>query len=220
MINTTFDLPTNRSLKVLCLGAHCDDIEIGCGGTLIELKRHCPDTNVRWTVFSSNNTRQAESETAANRILGGGVELSFHDFRDGHFPKLYGTIKDEFEKLKTEFDPDVIFTHYRQDHHQDHRVISEITSSTFRSHLILEYEIPKYDGDLGNPGTFVPLSKDVCAEKAKIIVEAHRSEGSKHWFSEETFMSLLRLRGVQCRSDSGYAEAFYCSKLCLSLEHV
>jgi LmbE family N-acetylglucosaminyl deacetylase len=202
------------------LGAHCDDIEIGCGGTLIELSRHRPGANVKWIVFSSNETRQRESEIAANRIFGDNVELSFHAFRDGHFPDLHGAIKDEFESLKKEFDPDVIFTHYRHDSHQDHRVISEVTSSTFRSHLILEYEIPKYDGDLGNPGTFVPLPKEICAEKAEIIVDANQSERGKHWFSEETFMSLMRIRGIQCRSISGYAEAFYCSKLCLSLEHI
>ena len=220
MIKTLFDSPSDRTLNVLCLGAHCDDIEIGCGGTLLELRRQREKVNLKWVVFSSDAERQSESVAAASEILKSDVVTSFHSFRDGYFPAEYGELKKKFESLKTAFDPDVIFTHYQHDYHQDHRVISEITSSTFRSHLILEYEIPKYDGDLGNPSVFVPLTKETSMKKARIVVEANQSQREKHWFTEDTFLSLMRLRGVQCGAVDGYAEAFYNRKQCLSLKHI
>lgn len=220
MILTRFDPPDNRPLRVLCIGAHCDDIEIGCGGSLLELHQKHANLEVRWAVFSSNETRRRETERAARDIHGNDVDLVIHRNKDGYFPAEYGAIKDQFEQLKKAGEPDLIFTHYRQDYHQDHRVISELTASTFRSHLILEYEIPKYDGDLGNPTNFVPLDKGTCERKAEVIVSANESQSDKQWFSADTFMALMRLRGVQCNSATGYAEAFYCSKLCLSLEHI
>jgi LmbE family N-acetylglucosaminyl deacetylase len=220
MIKTLFESSNSQPLKVLCLGAHCDDIEIGCGGTLLRLREQARDLQLTWVVFSSDTTRSSESRAAANAILQGGCDISFHTFRDGYFPADYGALKDEFEKMKTVFCPDVVFTHYRHDHHQDHRIIAELTASTYRSHLILEYEIPKYDGDLGNPPVFVPLAKETCDEKARIITDANVSQRQKQWFSKETFMSLMRLRGIQCNSSTGYAEAFYCHKICLSLENV
>lgn len=205
---------------MLCLGAHCDDIEIGCGGTLLELRQKQESVKCNWVVFSSNSERRKESCDAAEQVLRDSVETSFHEYKDGYFPSEYRALKDEFENLKSTLNPDVIFTHYQHDYHQDHRIISEITASTFRSHLILEYEIPKYDGDLGNPAVFVPLSTDNCKEKARIVVDVNVSQRTKQWFSEETFLSLMRLRGVQCNSATGHAEAFYCRKMCMSLENI
>ena len=220
MIPTVFDFPADRSPKVLCLGAHCDDIEIGCGGTLLELCRRRREVDVRWVIFAADDERKKESQSAASAVHGSSCVPTFHAFRDGYFPGAYTEIKEQFEDLKIQFDPDLIFTHYQYDHHQDHRVISELTWSTFRSHSILEYEIPKYDGDLGKPSVFMPLARDVGIRKSKLIVESNISQRKKRWFTEDTFLSLLRLRGIQCNAPDGYAEAFYSKKSVISLENL
>jgi LmbE family N-acetylglucosaminyl deacetylase len=202
-------------LKVLALGAHCDDIEIGCGGTLLALLTARPATDVTWVVFSSTPQREREARAGAELFLAAGhgrkdVQILRH--RDGFFPYEGAQVKESFERLK-DVRPDVVFTHCREDRHQDHRTVSDLTWNTWRDHFILEYEIPKYDGDLGSPNCFVPLDEDFCARKVGAICDMYRSERHKPWFTEDTFLALMRLRGVEC--GSRYAEAFYCRKVSL-----
>jgi LmbE family N-acetylglucosaminyl deacetylase len=203
--------------RVLCLGAHSDDIEIGCGGTVVELVRRYPRLSVLWVVFSAERKRAAEAQASARFFLKGlkRPRVVIHNFRGSFFPFQGEAIKESFEELKETFRPDLVFTHYRDDRHQDHRVISDLTWNTFRNHLILEYEIPKYDGDLGNPNFYVPLEESVCRRKSEHICTFFKSQADKHWFSADTFLALMRLRGIECVSNSKYAEAFYCRKLVL-----
>jgi len=201
-------------LKILCLGAHCDDIEIGAGGTILQLLAGNRNLAVTWVVFSSNKERSQEARSSAELFLKRAAkkETIIENFRDGYFPFDGQKIKDFIETLKA-ISPDVVFTHTRKDAHQDHRQICELTWNTFRNHLILEYEIPKYDGDMGQPNVFSPLEKDICTEKNRIILESFGSQQAKKWFSENTFFALMRLRGMECNAPSGYAEAFYGRKL-------
>jgi LmbE family N-acetylglucosaminyl deacetylase len=211
------ELGLDKVGSILCLGAHADDIEIGCGGMLLKLARDKPDVNVRWVVFSGEGRRAREARDAARGFLQGLTRsrVSVNDFRDGFFPHDWKQIKLCFERLKTTFEPDVVLTHYRDDRHQDHRVLSDLTWNTFRRHLILEYEIPKYDGDLGSPNVFVHLDPEICRTKADLASRSFKSQSEKHWFTAETFMGLMRLRGMECGSPTRYAEAFYCRKLVL-----
>jgi len=199
---------------LLCLGAHSDDLEIGCGGTILHLTRTHPNLNVHWIVFSGAEERGAEAKQSADKFLAKAKskQVFVKEYRDGFFPYTGGRIKDEFESLKKLGSPDLIFTHCRNDLHQDHRLINELTWNTFRDHLILEYEIPKYDGDLGAPNLFVPLEEDIVKEKVDILTTVFRSQKDKHWFSEVLFRGVMRLRGMEC-ARSGYAEAFYSRKL-------
>ena len=198
--------------NVLCLGAHADDIEIGCGGTVLKLIRNRPTLNIRWIVFSAGGPRVKEARASAGAFLAGArSKIDIKRFRDSFFPSQAEEIKNCFESIKQDFQPDVVFTHYRDDRHQDHRVLSDLTWNTFRNHLILEYEIPKYDGDMGIPNFFVSLDQSVCAAKVGNILRFFQSQADKHWFSEETFMSLMRLRGIECAST--HAEAFFCRKM-------
>jgi LmbE family N-acetylglucosaminyl deacetylase len=203
--------------RILCLGSHCDDIEIGCGGTILRLLREYPEIEIYWLVFSSTPVRKKEAARAASLFLASAKKkkVAIRNYRDSFFPSQQAQIKGEFEKLKKTFVPDVILTHFRHDLHQDHRVICELTWNTFRSHLILEYEIPKYDGDLGAPNFFVGLDRATCERKAKHILDAFASQRSKQWFTEETFLALPRIRGIEANSRSGYAEGFYCRKFVL-----
>jgi LmbE family N-acetylglucosaminyl deacetylase len=205
-------------LQVLCLGAHADDIEIGCGGTLLTLAEQRPDSHFHWIVLAAARERRREAELSAEHFLksGGRRTVVLREFRESYFPYVGAELKDYFETLK-EIRPDLVLTHHRQDLHQDHRLVSELTWNTFRDQLILEYEIPKYDGDLGTPNVFVPLERDVCERKVAYLMQAFETQRGRHWFTEETFRSLLRLRGVECRAPSGYAEAFHGRKLALSL---
>jgi len=210
----------HRSLKsVLCLGSHCDDIEIGCGGTIIRLTEEYPEASFHWVVFSSDQTRADEARRSADRFLKKIVPKSvvIKDFRGSFFQFIGAEIKEYFEQLKGEVSPDVIFTHYGKDLHQDHRLISELTWNSFRNHLILEYEIPKYDGDFGSPNVFVHLDKSVCKRKLHTILNIFRTQKDKQWFSRELFLSVLRVRGMESNAPSTYAEAFYCRKLILGL---
>jgi LmbE family N-acetylglucosaminyl deacetylase len=211
------DTPVRR---VLALGAHADDIEIGCGATVLALTRARPDLEVTWVVFGATGAREAEARRSAETFLSGagGADISVHALRDGYFPHAGGQLKDLFEELKTRLEPDVIFTHGRHDLHQDHRAVCELTWNTWRRHLVLEYEIPKYDGDLGSPNIFVPIGGELAREKSKLIVEAFPSQHAKHWFDEELFLSLMRIRGMEAPSATGYAEAFTCRKLSLLVE--
>ena len=218
MLELNLPSPLETPLRVLCLGAHCDDIEIGCGGTILTLIDRFADVSVDWCVFSSTAERAIEARRSAEIFLEGAEEskIVVKSYRDGFFPFDGGQIKDDFEALKSLPRPDLILTHCRDDRHQDHRVISDLTWNTYRDHLILEYEIPKYDGDLGQPNLFVPLQEEVCSKKIETILASYPSQGKKNWFDDLTFQSLLRLRGVESNSPSRFAEAFYCRKAVLS----
>jgi len=197
------------------LGAHSDDIEIGCGGTILRLIREYPRLSFYWIVFGSAKQRTAEAWQSADRFLrrAQAKAVVVKGFRDGYFPYVGGEIKDYFEQLKQEISPDLIFTHYRNDLHQDHRLVCELTWNTFRDHLILEYEIPKYDGDLGAPNVFVHLDAAICRRKIKYLLQYFQTQKNRHWFTADTFSALMRLRGVESRSPSTYAEAFYGRKV-------
>jgi len=201
--------------RILCLGAHCDDIEIGCGGMILRLLQEDSEREIYWRVFSSSSVRKREALNGARLFLerAKSQKVVIRSYHDSFFPALQKQIKMEFEKIKNEFDPDLILTHYRHDQHQDHRIICELTWNTFRNHLILEYEIPKYDGDMGQPSVFVPLESNVCQRKVGYIMNVFQSQHEKRWFQKDTFLSLMRLRGMECNAPSGYAEAFYCRKL-------
>lgn len=204
----------DRPLRILCLGAHCDDIEIGCGATLRRLIARENGTEIAWHVFSSSPVRAAEAEASAAKFLDGATSthVDIQSFRNGYFPYTAAEIKDYFETLKSGLKPDIVFTHYGNDRHQDHRTISELTWNTFRNHQILEYEIAKYDGDLGAPNFFTPVNTADANFKVTTILECFSTQSSKQWFDERTFYALMRLRGVECNSESGYAEAFYARK--------
>lgn len=208
-----------RRLCVLCLGAHADDIEIGCGAFLLELIRSRPATEVHWVVFSASGPRQREARRGADLFLDGSAHsrVILKQFRDGFFPSQFAPIKRVFEQLKRTVTPDLVLTHYRDDRHQDHRVLSDLAWNTWRDHLILEYEIPKYDGDLGTPNLFVPIARDICDRKLALLETVFATQRDKHWFDRETFRGLMRLRGMECRSKSGYAEAFYTRKSTLRI---
>lgn len=203
-------------LRILCLGSHSDDIEIGCGGTILRLAEQYPGATFHWVVFSATDVRAEEAQRAASLFTSSGRLEGpvIKTFKDGFLPFAGSEVKAVFEELK-DISPDVIFTHNRKDAHQDHRLIADLTWNTFRDHLILEYEIPKYDGDLGQPTFFVPLKTETYQHKIRLIMETFQSQRSKHWFQQETFLSLMRLRGMECNAPSGYAEAFYCRKLVL-----
>lgn len=218
MIGLQLGRPVGAGLRVLCLGAHSDDIEIGCGGTLLRLLRERGDVSVTWVVFSGNETREQEARRSAELFLrdAASAEVVTHRFRDGFFPYNGGEIKEAFEALKrcTEA-PDLVFTHQRADLHQDHRTLAELTWNTFRDHLVLEYEIPKYDGGLTTPNLFVALDEHARREKVEHLMAAFATQRDKRWFSPETFEGLMRLRGVECASPTGYAEGFHAKKVVL-----
>lgn len=206
-------------LKVLCLGAHPDDIEIGCGGTVLRLLAEHPGSSCWWTVLSGAGTaREREAQDAAGRFLAraGRRAVSVQGFRDGHFPVALTGLKEALEELRGRCEPDLIFSHCRDDRHQDHRAVSDVTLQTFRDHLVLEYEVPKWDGDLGVPNCFVALPDAVRREKVAHLLAAFPSQRAKRWFGEETFQALMRLRGVESGASEGYAEAFYARKALLS----
>lgn len=214
MLSFIFKNITSR-LKIMCLGAHSDDIEIGCGGTLLRLIDDYKDLNFYWVVFGSSQRRMDEAKESAEDILQPvkNKQIFVKGFKDGFFPYNGAEIKLYFEQMKNEYNPDIIFTHYRQDLHQDHRLISELTWNTFRNHLILEYEIPKYDGDFGSPNLFFNLAEPICRKKIQHIITHFDSQSEKYWFKEETFFALLRLRGIESRATEEYAEGFYCRKI-------
>jgi LmbE family N-acetylglucosaminyl deacetylase len=215
MLKIAFDKAKDSPLSILCLGAHSDDIEIGCGGTLLRLISEHSQLNVHWVVFGASGLRIEEAQKSAEMFLVGTKErrIIIHQFRDGYFPYKGAEIKDRFEEMKDQISPDLIFTHYRRDLHQDHRLIEELTWNTFRNHLILEYEIPKYDGDMGAPNFYIPFSEDIATKKLQHLSECFGTQRSKYWFTGDTFTSLMRLRGVESRSESKYAEAFYAHKI-------
>jgi LmbE family N-acetylglucosaminyl deacetylase len=214
MLQLNLKKVATTELTILCVGAHCDDVEIGCGGTLLHLKMAFPKLKFHWVVLSASGARGQEAAKAADLFTSGcEKELVLKDFRDGFLPYSGGKVKDFFEEMKSRINPDLIFTHWHGDAHQDHRLISELTWNTFRDHLILEYEIPKYDGDMGRPNVFVPLEAPLYERKVDYLVEAFVSQRGKRWFDRETFLGLMRIRGMESNSGSGYAEAFHARKI-------
>jgi LmbE family N-acetylglucosaminyl deacetylase len=215
MLRFNPDLPADGT--VLCLGAHCDDIEIGCGGTLIELRNRHPKLRIVWVVFSGDTVRERETRLAAETLLGSDahVAVTVHHFRGSYFPYCGADIKDAFEELRSRVTPDLVMTHYLADRHQDHRVIADLTWNTFRSHAILEYEIPKYDGDLAQPGVYCPLSPATVDLKIATLLQCYPSQQDRQWFDGDLFRGHLRLRGVECNSPTRHAEAFHARKLVL-----
>jgi LmbE family N-acetylglucosaminyl deacetylase len=208
------DRPPGTPLRVLCLGAHSDDLEIGCGGTMLWLGRRYAPLSVDWVVLGADDAvRRAEAEAGAGAILAGAAErhVRIERFRDGFFPFVGAEIKEYFAALARDVTPDLVLTHQRHDLHQDHRLVAELTWQTFRGALVLEYEIPKWDGDLGAPSVYVPLPEDVVEAKIRILTATFASQRTKQWFDPETFRGLLRIRGVEAGAQ--YAEAFYGRKL-------
>lgn len=204
--------------RILCVGAHSDDIEIGCGGTILKILAANPRVEVMWVVFSAEGVRAKEAQSSAKAFLGKSTQHTIitKDFRTSYFPYQGEQIKEFFETLKS-FSPEVIFTHYRDDRHQDHRVLSDLAWNTFRSHVILEYEIPKYDGDYGSPNFFVPVSAAHLKKKADLLCKFFQSQSNKHWFTPDLFMATPRIRGMECDSPTQFAEAFYSRKLVFSI---
>ena len=215
MLRLELGLTPDSSATVLFLGAHSDDIEIGCGGTILRLAERYPHARFVWVVLSSNPTRAEEARRSYEAFLGEASHktIEIKEFRDGYFPFDGSSIKDFFEDLKTREDPELVFTHYRHDRHQDHRLVSDLTWNTFRNHFILEYEIPKYDGDMGSPNLFMSLPADVSNRKVNHLMDCFDSQRSHKWFTPETFLGLMRVRGMECNADDGYAEAFYGRKV-------
>lgn len=217
MINLRLQISGKRRLRLLFLGAHSDDIEIGCGGTVIELLKRYRDSEVKWVVLSGNDARAKEALASAGMFLRGvkRKQVILKKFRECYFPSEYPEIKNYFDELGRSYSPDIVFCHYRDDLHQDHRIVGELAWNTFRDHLILEYEIPKFDGGIGSPGVFMPLDDATVRRKLAILMKAFVSQHSKSWFTPETFSGLMRLRGIESNAQSGYSEAFYGRKLLL-----
>lgn len=201
--------------SVLCIGAHPDDIEIGCGGTLLELMSRNPAARMDWIVFGCNRVREIEAISSFRRWFGNSPSRTIHThfFSDTLFPSQQSEIKEQFRILSSSISPDVIFTHRREDMHQDHRLLAELTWQTFRSHLILEYEIPKYEGDLGNPNVFFPLKAETVQSKIQYLLDEFPTQREKPWFDRETFQAMMRIRGLESRAESGFAEAFHARKI-------
>jgi LmbE family N-acetylglucosaminyl deacetylase len=217
MLTLDLALPTGEAPEILCLGAHCDDIEIGCGGTVLRLAERYPEAHFRWVVLSSTPERAAEAERAAAHFLAraGKYDVRIERFRESYFPWVGAELKDHFEALRTVVDPDLILTHHRHDRHQDHRLVAELTWNTWRDHLILEYEIPKYEGDLGAPNLLVALDEATARRKVDGILEHFPSQRRRAWFDAETFRAVLRLRGLEANAPDRFAEAFHAPKVVL-----
>ena len=217
MLGVVANLPPGRGLTVLAVGAHSDDIEIGCGATILRLVEEAPDVHVCWVVLSAGNDRADEARASAAAYLDGvSHEVRLGRFRDAFFPHDPG-VKEFYEELKGTVSPDLVLVHARHDLHQDHRVACELAWNTFRDHVILEFEIPKYDGDLGAPNVLVPVEERHARRKAALLMEHFATQRDRHWFAEDMFLGLMRLRGAEARSPSGYAEGFYGRKLRLDL---
>lgn len=214
MLDLAFNGIRKKRLEVLCIGAHCDDIEIGCGATLMRLADERP-ISITWVTLASTPKRAAEAKKSAKLVLRHArrSDVIIASFRDGFLPAQWGEVKEYFESLKVLPRPDIIFTHAGADLHQDHRVASELTWNTFRDHLILEFEIPKFDGDLTQPNFYVPVSRRIVDRKCRHLHQAYVSQRNKVWFDDETIRGLMRLRGLECNAADGYAEAFHARKV-------
>jgi LmbE family N-acetylglucosaminyl deacetylase len=222
VLGLTLDRGPGAPLHVLALGAHADDIEIGCGGTLLRLAEEHPGLTVDWVVLSAAGERAAEAAESAAAFLeglggdgGSAARVTVERFRDGFFPYVGAEVKELFERLKCSINPDLVLTHRLEDRHQDHRLVAELSWNTFRDHLVLEYEIPKYEGDLGQPNLFVPLERRHCERKIELLLKHFPSQAGRDWFTDDTFWAMLRLRGLESRAPSRFAEAFHARKLVL-----
>jgi LmbE family N-acetylglucosaminyl deacetylase len=217
MQHLSFATSGRKPFEILCLGAHSDDIEIGAGGTILTLLDRYPGARVTWIVFAANEERAREARASAAIFLAAAsqAKVIVHNFHDGFFPDEFSLLKKTFEAVKKEVNPDLILTHIRSDHHQDHRIVADLTWNTFRDHLILGYEVIKYDPDLGNPNVFVSLDPAVAQAKVAALMEHFQSQGGRRWFVPETFLGMMRIRGVHAAAPSGFAEGFYGPKLCL-----
>lgn len=215
MLKMSFPVKTEEKLSILCLGAHPDDIEIGCGGTLLRLQDEFPELHFHWVIFSGDKKRRDEALQSAKAFLRKSKtkRVDIQEFRESYFPYVGDKVKDYFEALKSQISPDIIFTHFKNDAHQDHRVISDLSWNTFRDNLILEYEIPKYDGDLGTPNLYVSLDESVVKKKLGYICSNYETQYKRQWFDAETFRAILKIRGIESNSKTKYAEAFYCRKI-------
>jgi LmbE family N-acetylglucosaminyl deacetylase len=209
--------PDGAPPRLLAVGAHADDIEIGCGATILRLAAEHPGLSVDWLVLSGHGDRAGEAADSAAAFLAGAgaTRVMVEGFRDGFFPYDGGAVKERFERLKTEVAPDLVLTHRLEDRHQDHRLVAELTWNTFRDHLILEYEIPKYEGDLGRPNLYVPVGQEHGERKVELLRKCFPSQADRSWFSDDTFWATLRLRGIECNAPGRYAEAFQARKLVL-----
>ncbi|MBK9179280.1 MAG: PIG-L family deacetylase [Acidimicrobiales bacterium] len=211
--------PAGRPLRVLALGAHADDVEIGAGGTLLRLVAEQPGLEVHWVVLSAVAERAAEARTSAQAFLAGAgaAHVAVHELPESYFPAAWAEVKAVIQGLEP-LDPDLVLTHRRADRHQDHRTVAELTWNSFRHQLVLEYEIPKYEGDLGDrgqPNLFVPLDEAVARRKVALLLEGFPSQAGRHWFDADTFLGLLRVRGLECAAPGRYAEAFHAAKVVL-----
>lgn len=215
MLALTLAASSNSALEILCIGAHCDDIEIGCGGTVIALQRRYPRCKVHLLVLTSTPARRAEAAAAAKALIGVSArgEMRICEFPDGLLPAHLPEVKAEFERMKKAINPDLVLTHHGLDRHQDHSLVSHVTWQTFRDHMIWEYEIPKFDGDLVTPNMYVPLPAALAARKISLCMRAFPSQHAKPWFKAENLEATMRLRGLESRAASGYAEGFHCRKL-------
>lgn len=211
-------VPGTGPIRLLCVGAHSDDLEIGCGGTLLAWLAAPRPIEITWVVVSAHGERSTEARRSARTLLrrAASLEIVLGNFRDGHMPSQYTEVKAFLETLKSTVSPHVVLSHRLEDRHQDHRLLGELAWNTWRDHLILEYEIAKYEGDLGLPNLYVPLSRSQAQRKARHLVRYFGSQRSKSWFHPENFMALARLRGIECRAPSGYAEAFHARKMVLA----
>ncbi len=205
--------------RVLCIGAHCDDIEIGCAGALLQLQKGRTDLTIDWVVLTGDAARQAETRAAMQLLVEPRCrgELDFGGFPDSRLPAVYGPLKDYFGALAARFRPDILFCHERGDAHQDHRMVNEMAWGAFRNHLILEYEIVKWDGGLTTPNFYVPLDPEVIDRKIDALMQTYGTQRSKDWFTPDTFRAMSRLRGIECRAPSGHAEGFTTRKMVLPL---
>jgi LmbE family N-acetylglucosaminyl deacetylase len=215
MLPVGFGRSEKSPLRILCLGAHSDDIEIGCGGTVLRLLHEHPGSSVHWVVFSANSIREAEARASAADFLSSAKEsvVTVRSFRESYFPYVASDIKDFFEELKGSTHPEIIFCHHRHDMHQDHRLIAELAWNTFRNHVVAEYEIPKYEGDLGTPNLFVPISRALAERKIELLLTHFASQANRTWFRRDTFDGIMSVRGVECNAPEGKAEAFHVRKL-------
>jgi LmbE family N-acetylglucosaminyl deacetylase len=215
LLSLTFGSPAKQTLEVLCVGAHCDDIEIGCGGTVIALQNRYPRCKVHCLVLTSTPARRAEASAAARALIKAAAcgEIRICGLPDGLLPAQLPEVKAEFERMKRSINPDLVLTHHGLDRHQDHRLVSDVTWQTFRDHMVWEYEIPKFDGDLLTPNMYVPLSSALADQKIGLVMRTFVSQRDKPWFKEENLRALMRLRGLESRAASGYAEGFHCRKL-------
>ena len=217
MLRLVPEAPARRPLRLLCIGAHSDDLEIGCGGTVMTWLASMRAVEVTWVVLSAEGARSSEARRSARALLARAVapKIVIAAFRDGYLPAQYADVKNFFEERKKEINPDVVLTHWLQDRHQDHRLAAELTWNTWRDHLVLEYEIPKYEGDLAPPNAYVPIPASLARRKVAHLKRHFSTQRRKDWFVADNFLGLMRLRGMECRSPSGFAEAFHARKLVL-----